>query len=185
MQAVEQAGDQAGIVAAARRTTVSALAVLLLTTAHHLYGAYVYATPWRTHVAHVSVVAAAALVASFVVVRRRAGTAAGEVAFWSILLITLALPVLGIGLFEGGYNHVVKVALYYGHGSSGLMVRLFPPPTYELPNDALFEISGVIQLPLGALAGRHLILLGRQRKRLATLTPTPADGAVAAEGGGR
>ena len=167
METVEDAGARAGIVVAARRTVVGALAALLLTTAHHLYGAYVYATPWRTHVAHVSVIAAAALVGSFVVFRRRAGTGAGDVALWSILIVTLALPVVGIGLLEGGYNHVLKVALYYGHASPGLMTRLFPPPTYEHPNDALFEISGVLQLALGALAGRHLLLLARERNRRA------------------
>ena len=167
METVEDAGARAGIVVAARRTVVGALAALLLTTAHHLYGAYVYATPWRIHVAHVSVIAAAALVGSFVVFRRRAGTGAGDVALWSILIVTLALPVVGIGLLEGGYNHVLKVALYYGHASPGLMTRLFPPPTYEHPNDALFEISGVLQLALGALAGRHLLLLARERNRRA------------------
>jgi hypothetical protein len=185
MESVENAGAQARIVAAARRTVVGALAALLLTTAHHLYGAYIYATPWRTHVAHVSVLAAATLIGSLVVLQRRAGTAAGAVALWSILLVTLALPVVGIGLFEGGYNHVLKVALYYGHASPGLMARLFPPPAYELPNDALFEITGVLQLALGALAGRHLILLARERSRLATPIPGRADEAITAQGEGR
>lgn len=42
------------IVAAARRTVLGSIAVLLLTTVHHVYGAYIYDTPWRNHVAHVA-----------------------------------------------------------------------------------------------------------------------------------
>jgi hypothetical protein len=182
MEEVEDAGAQARIVAAAGRTLVGALAALLLTAVHHLYGAYVYATPWRTHVAYVSAVAAAALIGSFVAFRRRAAGAAGKAALWSILLLTLALPVVGIGLFEGGYNHLLKVTLYYGHASPELMARLFPPPTYELPKDAFFETTGVLQFFLGALVGRHLVLLARERSRLAALTPGRADEAVTAEG---
>jgi hypothetical protein len=32
------------------------------------------------------------------------------------------------------------------------MVRMFPPPTYEMPNNAFFEITGVMQAFLGGLA---------------------------------
>jgi hypothetical protein len=32
------------------------------------------------------------------------------------------------------------------------MTRLFPPPTYELPNDAFFEITGILQVVPAALA---------------------------------
>lgn len=156
-------GGRAAMVVAARRTVLAALAVLFLTSVHHLYGAYVYATPWRAHAAHVSALAASLLIGSFVVLRRRAGTAAGRVACWIIVLVTLALPVLGIGLFEGGYNHALKVALYYGHASPALMSRLFPPPTYELPNDAFFEITGVLQLALGAFAARQTLRTARER----------------------
>jgi hypothetical protein len=33
-----------------------------------------------------------------------------------------------------------------------VMVRLFPPPTYEMPNDAFFEITGMLQVVPAALA---------------------------------
>jgi hypothetical protein len=47
------------------------------------------------------------------------------------------------------------------------MRRLFPQPAYELPNDVFFEVTGVQQLILGVLTGRHLYSLvwNRWRRR--------------------
>ena len=63
------------------RASWSALAVLLLTTVHHVYGAVVYHTPWRLHVGFVSVFAAAAIVLSQQVLRRGSGPALRRLAF--------------------------------------------------------------------------------------------------------
>jgi hypothetical protein len=63
--------------------------------------------------------------------------------------VVLVIPVAVIGLFEGAYNHALKNALYFAGASSTLMNLLFPPPTYELPNNALFEVSGVMQVGTG------------------------------------
>jgi hypothetical protein len=148
----------------AARVVHASLAALLLTSVHHVYGAYVYGTPWRAHVAYVSVVAAAVLAGSFVVLRRRAGTVAGAIALSILTVVTLAIPVVGIGLFEGGYNHALKNAVYFAGGSLPTMRRLFPPPAYEIPNDVFFEVTGVLQLFLGAAAGRRLYQLLAARR---------------------
>ena len=87
---------------------------------------------------------AAGLAASHRVRVRRPGTTSGEVAFWVFAAVMLVIPVGIIGLFEGGYNHAVKDALYFAGASEGLMRRLFPPPTYEMPDDAFFEITGAL-----------------------------------------
>jgi hypothetical protein len=44
------------------------------------------------------------------------------------------------------------------------LVRLFPPPKYELPNDAFFEITGVLQVVPAALAAAKLYRLARSRR---------------------
>jgi len=150
---------------AAAKTMCWALAVLLLTTVHHVYGAYIYDTPWRNHAAAVAALTAAALAASHRVLARRPGTTAGGVAFWAFAAVTLAVPVVLIGLFEGGYNHAVKDALYFAGASGGLMRRLFPPPTYEMPDDAFFEVTGVLQLALGIITGLRLLDAVRARRR--------------------
>jgi hypothetical protein len=163
------------VVRAAWRTVVAGLAALFLTTVHHVYGAYVYATPWRLHVAHVSGVAAVLILGSFLVFRQRVGTVAGTLALALLVLSTLMLPVVGIGLIEGGYNHAVKVALYSAGASPDTMRRLFPPPAYELPNDAFFEATGVLQLVPGLVAGRCVYRLIRARRVRAPLTSVSID----------
>lgn len=154
----------ANVPGAVTMTMWSALAVLLLTTVHHVYGAYIYDTPWRHHMAIVAALTAAVLVGSLYVLRRRPGSAAGRIAFWVFAAVTFVIPVAMVGIYEGGYNHAVKDALYFAGASPGLMMRLFPPPTYELPNDAFFEITGVLQLVLAVITGLYLFATVRARR---------------------
>lgn len=145
-----------------RRAYWLALGVLLLTSVHHAYGAYVYGTPWRLHVVFVSVLTAAALAVSLQVHRRRSALAAGRIAFWTFSAIGFVIPVILIGLYEGGYNHVAKDVLYFGGAPRELMRRLFPPPAYELPDNLFFEITGVQQLVLGVVTGDQFSRLVRK-----------------------
>ena len=145
------------------RVTRYALAVLLLTSVHHAYGAFAYNTPWRLHAVFVSAFAAAAIISSLVVIQRDADAPVGEIAFWVFTAVVLVVPVALIGLFEGAYNHALKNALYFAGASSTLMHRLFPPPTYELPNDTFFEATGVMQAVLGSITARLLYRLVRSR----------------------
>jgi peroxiredoxin len=145
------------------RVTWYALTVLLLTTVHHVYGAYVYHTPWRLHVAFISGIAAAAIIGSVLVLRRHGDDAADHLAFWAFVGVTFILPVAAIGLFEGAYNHVLKDALYFTGASTSLMIRMFPPPAYELPNNAFFEITGVMQVVPASVTGWLLCRLVRSR----------------------
>src|SRR5688572_13903588 len=57
---------------------------------------------------------------------------------------------------EGLYNHVIKNLVYFGGASEPLMVRLFPPPVYEMPDDVLFEITGMLQIVPATVAARCL-----------------------------
>jgi len=63
-------------------------------------------------------------------------------------------------------------ALYFGGTSPETMRRLFPPPAYELPNDVFFEVTGVLQLFLGYVAGLRLyrLLVARRRVRGTSMT---------------
>ena len=143
------------------RALHAALAILLLTAVHHAYGAYAYDTPWRLHVVIVAGLTALLLWGAAHVLRRRPAGLARTVALVAFCLVDLLLPVVGIGFFEGGYNHVLKNALYFGGTSPQLMARLFPPPVYELPGDWLFEITGVLQLVLGVVAACRLYRLAQ------------------------
>ncbi|MCY1019963.1 hypothetical protein [Pyxidicoccus sp. MSG2] len=130
---------------AAGRSAVASLTVLLLTSVHHAYGAFIYRTPWRLHMVGVAAVTAVVLLGALALSRARW-------AFFLFALTTLAVPVGMVGAFEGFYNHVLKNVFYFGGASVALLERLFPPPTYELPNDFFFELTGVLQVVPAVLA---------------------------------
>jgi hypothetical protein len=141
---------------AAKRATLGSMGICAVTTVHHVYGAYIYNTPWRLHAAVISALATALIAVSLRLLRRRSNDGIGVVASWTFMTITFLVPFLGFGVFEGVYNHALKIALYFAHTSPVLMARLFPPPTYEMPNDAFFEITGVMQVIPGFVTGYYL-----------------------------
>lgn len=130
----------------ARALFATAAGTLILFGAHHAYGAVRYHTPWRMHGALLALGLLAPFTVASWVHRRRAGTASGAIAGWALFGLAVAIPVLTAGAFEGLYNHVLKDVLFYAGAPRELLLQLFPPPKYELPNDALFEVSGVLQV---------------------------------------
>jgi hypothetical protein len=151
------------------RVALHALAVLLITSIHHVYGAIVYHTPWRYHAVHVSVATALVMLGALALVRARAGTMLARVAWWTFVLVTAAVPILMIGGFEGVYNHLVKNVVYFGGAPTEWLTRLFPPPKYEMPNNLFFEVTGILQI-VPAVSAAWL---------LARLSASPANAASA------
>jgi hypothetical protein len=141
----------------ARALLLGALATLALTAAHHAYGAIRYDTPWRLHGAIVALGMSPALLALYLTHRRRPSSPAGRAAGWGLAGVILAFPVLVIGAFEGVYNHLAKDALFLAGAPRSLLLHMFPPPAYEMPNDAWFEVSGVLQVIPAAFAGLALL----------------------------
>jgi hypothetical protein len=68
--------------------------------------------------------------------------------------LAVAICVLWLGLYEGGYNHGIKNLAFVAHLPATVSNAVFPPSLYEPPADWFFEFSGVLQLPLGLFAGR-------------------------------
>ncbi len=147
------------------KTLMAAVGVLGLTVVHHLYGARIYDAPFRRHVASGMLPLLLALILAHEVHRRRPSTTLGRVSLRLFMAVTLIVPVGLIGLFEGGYNHLVKNVLYFGGASRTLLRRLYPPPTYEMPNDLWFEATGVLQFFAGLYAGGWLARLWREDHR--------------------
>ncbi len=165
----------------ARALLLDALATLGLTAAHHAYGGIRYDTPWRLHGAVVAVGMSPALAALYSMYRRRPDSPLGRTAAWALAGIVVAFPVLAIGAFEGAYNHVTKDALFLAGAPRSLLLRMFPPPTYEMPNDPWFEVSGVLQVIPAAFSGlaslRFMRALrdGRRHRPLGYLAPTTME----------
>jgi len=79
-------------------------------------------------------------------------------------LLILVVPVLAIGGFEGGYNHVLKNILYFAAGPN-VARSVFSGSAYEMPNDAFFEITGILQFFLGFWAAIGAFKLWRATSR--------------------
>lgn len=127
---------------ALRKVSLYSNGLMLLTTIHHIYGAIVYNTPWRLHVLMLSLPVIAATVLLKRVLIQKPNS---RWWLWTYCVIIL-VPSFGlIGLFEGMYNHVAKVVMFYTSVNRATLLTLFPPPTYELPNDFVFEFTGVLQ----------------------------------------
>ena len=108
------------------KTLLAAVGVRGLTVVHYLYGARIYKAPFRRHVASGMLPVLLALIFAHEV---RAGVPRlpGRVSLRLLMVVTLIVPVGLIGLFEGGYNHLVKNVLYFGvhrEVCSGVSIRL-------------------------------------------------------------
>jgi hypothetical protein len=141
------------------------MGILILTVIHHVYGAILYNTPERLHIAYFVLPVILLYSFLFLIYRRRPAARHGRIAFWSLIIITVLVPVGTFGIIEGGYNHLLKNILYFGGADVSLFDRLYSSPLYELPNDILFEVSGILQFFIGLYAGWNLVLLGRNEGR--------------------
>jgi hypothetical protein len=130
-----------------------ALALLILTSVHHAFGAMIYGTPWRLHVMFAALPIALAI---FLMVRT-----GNRLWVKTAAIVILVIPVMAIGIFEGGYNHLVKNAVYFIAGEPAAR-SLFSASAYEMPNDAFFEITGVAQFLLGLFAARGAFRMLRE-----------------------
>lgn len=142
------------------RAAVSTSLLMALTILHHLYGASLYAAPFRRHALIIGAPVLVFILALLHLSARAPGRATAWAA-WSILLG----PVFFIGAFEGGYNHMLKIFAFSMGAPAGLLAAMFPAPIYEPPSNPLFEVSGLLQTVFGAWAARDALrLLPRSAK---------------------
>lgn len=156
-------GGGSGVKDAGAAAALWAVTELVLTSVHHAYGAYIYHTPWRYHVVLVAGGTLVVMLVARAVSRRNGRPVVRSVAWWVFVATIAIVPVLLIGAFEGLYNHGLKDALFVGGAPVSLLKQLFPPPTYEMPSDSFFELTGVLQVFPAVLAALHLFRLVRSR----------------------
>lgn len=155
--------DQAnkGVVRAAVGTVVAGL----VSTAHHWYGAFVYDTPWRALVSlWIPGFVMVAIVALYLY-WTRPGTKVGSIAFWVFFLSAVVFQ-FGFTMFECVYSHVVKDILFFTGVPQEILLRLYPPPAYHLPDNFFFELTGLMQL-VGLLAAWWAFQVTRDRYKRA------------------
>jgi hypothetical protein len=134
------------------RVSLYSNTMMIVTSVHHAYGAVVYDTPWRLHILMMSipVIIFTVVVNQFLMKREYRWK---KLSLWFFGAIILIFSCLSIGGFEGVYNHALKDILFFSGTDKTLLDKLFPPPAYVMPNDFLFEATGVMQaaifVPLG------------------------------------
>ena len=118
--------------------------LMVLTSVHHIYGAYAYNTPWRLHVLFLSIpiIIITTLLKNYLVNKEKLKK---NIAIWVYWLIVLIASVVLIGSYEGIYNHLLKNLLFFSGLDNKTLTILFPPSTYEMPNNFFFEFTGVLQ----------------------------------------
>jgi hypothetical protein len=124
-----------------KRTGLYSNALMVLTTIHHIYGAVIYSTPWMLHVIFLS----APVLVVTIILEYLLKKYDNRFLFWLYSFVILVPSISFIGLFEGIYNHILKDIMFYSGFSEETMLAMFPPPAYEMPNDFLFEFTGVLQ----------------------------------------
>ncbi len=114
-------------------------ALLVLTSIHHAYGAFVYDTPWRFNILYFSI---PIIILNIIVQQKISTKKVVKYLFW---ISNLVFTVSQIGLFEGMYNHLIKNVLFFAGTHQTLLNQLFPPDTYFMPNNLFFEVTGILQ----------------------------------------
>lgn len=128
--------------------------------AHHVYGGLHYRTPERLWMALGFLVAIAVTLGLLSYYSKRGRGAA----LMAAMVLIVSLWILSLGLFEGGYNHAYKCLLYFGGVTRQRVVGLHPVlMTRDFiypPDNAIFELTGVLQLlTAGVVAALTYLLL--------------------------
>ncbi|MBT8081904.1 MAG: hypothetical protein KJP08_09530 [Gammaproteobacteria bacterium] len=135
--------------AQSRRTFVTAAVSVsvagLISSGHHVYGALAYETPWRLAVSLWIPAFVLFVLSMLFLLWKYANRPVANIAAWFVLFSGVVFQA-GFTLFECVYSHVLKNILFFGGVSQEVLLRLFPAPTYHLPDNMLFELTGVAQL---------------------------------------
>ncbi len=127
-----------------RRSLIWTTGVYVLTAFHHYYGSVIYGTPWRTHVVLIGgITLLLCFLFSWLYYRYQK-----KFLLNVYLVIAMVAFGLGIGLFEGFYNHTIKDILYFSGMNVHKWRTLFPSPAYEVPASIVFESTGILQFPV-------------------------------------
>lgn len=135
------------------------IAVVLLSTIHHIYGGYQYDTSWRIYmpIFFFLPILVLTLFLQYRVIKKQNLFMLG---LYSTIVFIGWIGVLSFG--EGGYNHLLKNILYFGDASEEILTKMFPPEfgstkLYEKPNDLFFESTGILTTVFGFYLTYYLV----------------------------
>jgi hypothetical protein len=136
--------------------------LMLITSLHHIYGAIVYETPWRLHVLLLSLPVVILTTTIHWLVKKKAVAVKWRSHLYVINgLIILVFSIILIGAYEGVYNHAIKNIAFFSGVDGSILAKMFPSPKYVLPNNLLFEFTGVMQAILFVPLVRRFITFSK------------------------
>ncbi len=123
------------------RISFYSIAMMTVTSVHHIYGALIYNTPWRLHI----LIASFPMIICCVIWNKLAVKEKFNFLVWFLSALIFIFSICLIGGYEGIYNHLLKNILFFSGVNDSILLKLFPPPTYVMPNDFIFEVTGLLQ----------------------------------------
>jgi hypothetical protein len=127
------------------RAAISVIVAGMISSAHHVYGAIVYETPWRLLVSLWIPAFVVLVLIALYLHWKFADRVVGVISGWLVFFCGVVFQT-GFTLFEYVYSHVLKILLFFAGTPEAILYRLYPAPTYHLPDNLLFELTGVLQL---------------------------------------
>ena len=131
---------------------------LIITTS-----AYIYNTPERLHVLAISIpVIALTLFFDYLFKKQPEPRSKLLVGLYGAVILIPSLVLIGI--LEGVYNHIFKNLLFFSNVPEDIIKKVFfgfyDPALVEMPNDIIFELTGMLQgiltIPLAKLFIRYV-----------------------------
>jgi len=117
----------------------------LISSIHHWYGAIVYDTPWRAGVSYWIMGSVFIVYSLLYIYWKNTDNIFGRVAMRAFLFFAVIFQT-GFIIFECVYSHVLKNIFYFGGVPQSILDKLYPAPAYHLPDNVLFELTGLLQL---------------------------------------
>ena len=117
----------------------------LISSFHHWYGAIVYDSPWRAGVSYWIIGLVIIVYSLLFVFWKNVDNIVGKITIW-LFLFSAVIFQAGFIMFECVYSHVLKNILFFGGMEISTLDQLFPSPAYHLPDNLLFEFTGLLQL---------------------------------------
>ena len=145
-----------------RKVALYGTSLMIMTSLHHMYGAFHYDTPWRLHMLFFSL---PVVLLNWLAIK---WPSRSRLLYPAFCLANFILSIWFVGLYEGVYNHLAKNLLFFSGINAQIMASLFPPPMYEMPNDFFFEFTGILQALLVFPLGYYFIVMvagNRARKQ--------------------
>jgi hypothetical protein len=147
-----------------KRMALYSVLLMILTAIHHYYASILYQSPWRLHVVQVSIIVIIYTLVALVVLRKWQNTVFAKIVSSIFFVVTGVVSVAWIGIFEGGYNHVIKDIVFFIGVPESVTSTMFPPSIYHAPHDVFYEVTGVIQLVFACLILFYFYRFYQRRK---------------------